>query len=96
MESKGSRVADSNVMAFAENKVDLYHDLDGSDLTVSIANELTLIAFQVLVKEGKLKPDEVQVIYKNKVITLDRDGRLSRWPKGMADVYTALARKMCT
>lgn len=67
--------------------VDCFHNFGKKDKHVLIANSLMISYLRVLVKKGKLDYNDVMFKYKDTLIAVDKDGRLSYWPEGFDDMW---------
>lgn len=59
-----------------------------------ISSVVILDTFRVAVKEGKLNHKEVIIRFEGKNYKLDTEGKISNWPKGLADVYDNILEKL--
>ena len=77
----GTLMPDERVESWIQNKITAYNKLPaGEHLCVTVANELSIYAIRVLVREGKIPSDQVEIYYTNKanvlcMALLNNDGR---------------------
>ncbi len=61
---------------------------------IIISNEIVLNYFRLMVKENLLISDEVVVIFNNKEIKINQNGKLSEYPNNFCCVYENIIRKL--
>jgi len=57
------------------------------DREIMTTNFLMVTYLRVLVSRGDIKPDEIRFKFGDDIITCDKNGRLSHWPKGFCDMW---------
>jgi hypothetical protein len=85
----GLAISDSDAMAFAKEKVELYNSKEPIVIehNYTISNSIVLDAFRVLVKRGNINCNSIVFKQDGKVYSLDRDGRFTN---GGPDCYNIL------
>lgn len=98
-DKNGDKVGDLDSMDYAIDKVSRIKDTD-QELQVSVANELVIHCFRVLVKEGKI--DKNDILFYNlstdpnltNPIRIDRIGALEFYPEGFLEEYTNILMRL--
>ena len=80
----GDCVSDFLAEIWAKKIVDAFLEGEG-DLGVDTSSEIYIMAFRVLVKEGYISSEHMEIQYEGEVLSLDEFGRLTQWPKGFCD-----------
>lgn len=88
-DKKAHLIADGKAEEFAAEMIRIYFDkFNKRDFTINVGTELVIMAFRVLVCEGKLHHEQIEFHYNGKVIRINKDGRyLCPPPEGFCDRF---------
>ena len=53
-----------------------------------------IMLFRVAVAEGKIKPTEIEFLFEEETIEIDKYGTCNDWPKGFADADIDILKKL--
>jgi len=87
-------LTDASVEPYVTELVKIFNDND-SDLHLVFAQDIVLLALRVLMSEGKIAHEHVELIYEGVVVPVDSDGRINKWPRGMGDYELNLLSRLC-
>lgn len=59
-----------------------------------IGSQLIIDNIRVLVKQGKMPVDELEIWFGDIKICMDQDGRVAYWPEGFCDYFEKVLDKM--
>jgi hypothetical protein len=94
---KGSRLSDAGAEPWARLKAQEYLKLEGnSNLTISIANGDVFDCFRLLVIEGILKYDEIELHADGLIYTMNKYASLPIWPPSMGEYHLKVLMKILT
>ena len=77
--------SDFDVMKEAEKIAENYKY--STFLKVQTSTGMLVDAIRIMVIRGKIPHDEVRILFKDKVITIDKYVQYSEWPKGFLDTF---------
>ena len=80
----GIVLSDHEAYNFVRNTIRNYSNT-GPDVHVVVANELTITAFRVAVKRKEIPHDQIQFMFENYGMNVDKGGRIDHWPRGFCD-----------
>jgi len=84
----GHAIADGHV----ERQVEEW--LRNDFVTVEVSTENVIHQLRLQVKMHRLMPEDLQIWYKDKMIRVDREGNLERWPDGFCDTITNITESL--
>ena len=91
----GIRVPDESAEEWARNKINLYKNKPpGDDVVITLANGIVIDAFCVLIKEGVIDHNEVQISHGGFTYPMNTHGRPAIWPAGFAEVQVDLLYRL--
>ncbi|HLD91007.1 MAG TPA: hypothetical protein VI911_08350 [Patescibacteria group bacterium] len=86
-DAAGARVPDEKAEAWARKQIDVYKKKPvGTNITLKIANGVVINAFRVLIKEGFIDNNDIQVNHDGFIYPIDPFGHILDWPPGFAEV----------
>lgn len=100
-DKNGDKVGDKESMDYALSKLNRVKGTN-QEYQVDVANALVIYCFRILVKEGKISPSELVFYHRSadlfldNPITVDKNGEISRYPKGFADAHADVLFKLIT
>lgn len=65
--------------------VDFKNNLDDKEYHIQVASELIITALRVKVLAGEIPYTQIEFKFEDKIIKINKDGRLDWWPKGFCD-----------
>lgn len=83
-----------NGLSFPDNKSkkyvkkvikDFIIPLNKLSINIVIGTDLLIDLFRCEVMEGKIKHTEIEFLFKEEIIKINRDGTCNNWPKGFGD-----------
>lgn len=91
----GTRVPDKQAENWARKKIKAYQNKPaGTDVTITVANGIVVSAFRVLVKEGVMDHNDIQVLHGGLIYPINEYGRLIIWPPGFAEGEDSLLERL--
>jgi hypothetical protein len=91
----GVRVPDDSAEGWARKKVKAYkNEPPGTEVTLTLANGIVIDAFCVLIKEGVIDHNEVQISHDGFTYPMNIHGRPAIWPPGFAEVQNDLLLRL--
>ena len=83
----GSFYPDYQTMDKAREIADFIKTIpDGETANLHIATELLINAIRLLIKQGKIRYNEIAFKYKDILLLPDKYGMLDSWPRGFCDI----------
>jgi len=92
-EDSGICLPDSKVEAFVSGYATLLQNPHFRDV-ISVANELTILAFRTLIKEKKIAHTDICFVVNNTEFYTNKDGRLETYPSELCVSEKLLDRIM--
>ena len=82
---KGNSYSDFNLLENAQLILDTYQKSDNKNLIIMTSTENIILALRVLVSRGKLKYNELCIVFNEHTITLNEYCELTKHPQGFMD-----------
>lgn len=87
----GQTCPDYEIVTFCENVLSNYvgmKEVGEESYAREIGSELLITQFRVMVAEGKIPCDDIEIKFEDKIIKISEIGSIVIWPKGFCDTYS--------
>ena len=84
-------LVDGEIENWVNNRINHYlnnvHIFGREDLYLLVGQEMVITQFRVAVKQKLIPHTDIEIIFKDKTIHMDCEGRIDDWPDGFCDYW---------
>lgn len=90
--TSGKVISDGLIKDWADKVVEDYKE--AINMNITVGSGVMVDAIRVLIMKGKLNYKEIVFRFRGLDLGVDKNGRLSIWPKGFCDVYDNILEEL--